>query len=555
MESPMIEKHDRQQDAIRNQFAMDAKNATDKEQSMTLMQGLRLYPKAIMWSVIISTCIAMEGYDLCLLGNFYGFPQFNERFGELVDGTYQVPARWQAGLSNAANCGEIIGLFINGLIAERLGYKNTVLVCLIAMAGLIFIPVFSNGSLVALLMYYLLAGIPWGIWQTLTITYASDVCPIALRGYLTTYVNFCWGIGQVIGVGVIKSQLNNTSEWAYRLPWALQWMWIVPLVTLVAMAPESPWLLVRKGKVVEARKNLLRLTSLNRETDFDVDETLAMMRHTTEIERQTTKGASYKQCFQGINRRRTEIVCMVWAIQNLAGNSFTGYSNYFLQQGGLPASSALSFVLGQYGINCIGVFGAWALMSWGFGRRSLYFYGQIGLCTMLVLMGCMYFVRADHPNAAALATGGLMLGWATVYQLTVGTICYSLVGEIPSRQLLVKTVALGRNAYNVVGIACSVFTPYMVNPTAWNWQQLTAFFWAGICFFCVIYTYFRIPETRNRSFAELDLLFAHKVSARKFSAADPDVFASAEARQAAMTIAGGEDKEESSHIEKSGRVC
>lgn len=51
-------------------LAQDAKNATDKEQAMTLAQGLRLYPKAILWSIVISTCIAMEGYDLCLLGNF-----------------------------------------------------------------------------------------------------------------------------------------------------------------------------------------------------------------------------------------------------------------------------------------------------------------------------------------------------------------------------------------------------------------------------------------------------------------------------------------------------
>jgi MFS family permease len=90
-----------------------------------------------------------------------------------------VPARWQAGLSNvstssaitwtqsdkqlssyqAANCGEIIGLFINGLVAERFGYKNTMLACLISMIGLIFIPVFAtSGSLVQLLFYYLLAG-------------------------------------------------------------------------------------------------------------------------------------------------------------------------------------------------------------------------------------------------------------------------------------------------------------------------------------------------------------------------------------------------------------
>jgi SP family general alpha glucoside:H+ symporter-like MFS transporter len=91
--------------------------------------------------------------------------------------------------TQAANCGEIIGLFINGLVAERFGYKNTMLACLISMIGLIFIPVFAtSGSLIQLLFYYLIAGIPWGIWQTLTITYASEVCPIALRGYLTTYV-------------------------------------------------------------------------------------------------------------------------------------------------------------------------------------------------------------------------------------------------------------------------------------------------------------------------------------------------------------------------------
>jgi SP family general alpha glucoside:H+ symporter-like MFS transporter len=49
---------------------------------------------------------------------------------------------------------------------------------------------------------------------------------MALRSYLTTYVNFCWGIGQVIGVSIVKSQLGNESEWAYKLPWALQWMYV-----------------------------------------------------------------------------------------------------------------------------------------------------------------------------------------------------------------------------------------------------------------------------------------------------------------------------------------
>ncbi|KAM3072673.1 hypothetical protein ACMFMF_007008 [Clarireedia jacksonii] len=101
------------------QMLKDARSATEKEHNMSLLQGLRLYPKAVAWSVLISTCIAMEGYDVCLLNNFYAFPQFNQKYGEqLPDGSYQVPARWQAGLSNGANVGEIIGLFIND------GFRN-----------------------------------------------------------------------------------------------------------------------------------------------------------------------------------------------------------------------------------------------------------------------------------------------------------------------------------------------------------------------------------------------------------------------------------------------
>jgi len=57
----------------KDQLIHNAKAATDKEQSMTLMQGIRLYPKVILWSVLISTCIVMEGYDVCLINNFCVF--------------------------------------------------------------------------------------------------------------------------------------------------------------------------------------------------------------------------------------------------------------------------------------------------------------------------------------------------------------------------------------------------------------------------------------------------------------------------------------------------
>ncbi|KAH6997085.1 general substrate transporter [Ilyonectria destructans] len=501
-----------------------AKAAADKEHSMTLMQGIRLYPKAIFWSFLISTCIVMEGFDISLVNNFYAFPQFNRKYGELTaDGTYEIPASWQAGLSNGANCGSIIGLFINGWISERFGYRYTIIGCLIWLTGCITI-FFTAQNVQALLAAEILCGVPWGIFQTITITYASEVCPVALRGYLTTYVNFCWGVGQELGIGIIYAMLGREDEWAYRIPYALQWIWPLPLAIGIYFAPESPWWLVRKGRLDEAKKSLVRLTSVDRETDFDADETIAMMVHTTALEEKITAGASYWDCFKGVDRRRTEIVCMVWAIQNLSGNSFSNYSTYFLKQAGLSENKSYAFALGQYAINMVGVFGAWGLMTLGLGRRTLYIYGLCGLCTMLFILGFLGLVPDAHREQAALATGSIMIGWALVYQLTVGTVAYSLVGEMSSRRLQIKTVVLGRNLYNVVGIINGVLTPYMLNPTAWNWSNFTGFFWGGIAFCCIVYTYFRLPEPNGRTFAELDVLFERRISARKFAETEVNVF-------------------------------
>ncbi|KAL2761028.1 hypothetical protein ACRALDRAFT_1059274 [Sodiomyces alcalophilus JCM 7366] len=505
-------------------FIQDAKSASDKERQMTLLQGIRLYPKAIAWSMLISTCIVMEGYDISLVSNFFAFPQFNKKFGDLQpDGSYEISAAWQAGLTNGVAVGEIIGLFINGYVSERFGYRWTVIISLVCLTGFITI-FFTAQNIQTLLVAEILCGLPWGVFQTLTITYASEVCPIALRGHLTTYVNFCWGLGQLIGVGVISSMIDRDDEWSFRIPYALQWMWPVPLIIGVFFAPESPWWLVRKGKLEAAKKSLLRLTTKNDETDFDADETVAMMVHTAALEEKITAGVSYWDCFRGIDLRRTEIVCCVWAIQNLSGNSFSNYSTYFLKQAGLSTEDSYSFAMGQYAINMVGVFGAWGLMSWGIGRRRLYIGGLTGLFCMLLIMGFLGLVPESNREKGAIATGSIMMAWALFYQLTIGTITYSLVAELPSRRLQIKTVVLGRNLYNVVGIVNNVITPYMLNPTAWDWQNFAGFFWAGLCFLCLVYAFFRLPEPRGRTFAELDVLFERKISARKFEKTKVDVF-------------------------------
>ena len=199
-----------------------AQHHSGQEHKMTLMEGFRTYPKAMAWSVALSTCIIMEGYDTIILGNFYGMTSFNKKYGTLdpTTGDYSLTAAWQDGLTDGAGVGEILGLFVSGWLADKFGYKRVLGGALIMITCFIFINFFAV-NLIMLEVGEILCGIPWGVFQTITTTYAAEVCPVNLRAYLTTYVNLCWVIGQLIASGVLRGTLNLDNQWSYRIPFAV----------------------------------------------------------------------------------------------------------------------------------------------------------------------------------------------------------------------------------------------------------------------------------------------------------------------------------------------
>jgi SP family general alpha glucoside:H+ symporter-like MFS transporter len=500
-------------------LSSEAKLATEAEHNMSIRDAIKRYPKAVAWSILFSTAIIMEGYDIVLVTAFFAYPSFQKKFGEPVkNGTnYQVTAPWQSGLSNGARVGEIIGLFINGLLAEMFGMKRTMIGTLAVLCGFIFISFFAQ-NIQTLLVAEIFMGIPWGVFQTLTTSYAAEVCPVALRGYLTTYVNMMWGVGQLLASGVLRALLSRSDEWSYRIPFALQWIWPVPLIVGITFAPESPWWLVRKERYDEARNSLRRLTSAP--SDAELDNTIAMLRHSDEIEKELVAGTSYVDCFKGINLRRTEIACIAWVIQAASGASLMGYSAYFFEQAGLSTTISFDFSMALYSVAIVGVFISWWVMTY-VGRRTIYLGGLSMLFLVLMAVG---FSSLAHSTAANYATGSLLLVFTLFYDITIGSVCYSIVAEIPSSRLRTKTIVLARIAYNIQGTINNVITPDMINPTYWNWKGKAGFFWAGLCFLCLLWSFFRLPEPKGRTYAELDILFEQKVSARKFSSTRLNIF-------------------------------
>ena len=492
----------------------EARAAADAEKRMSIREAFKLYPKAVGWSILLSTAIVMEGYDTLLLSNFFALPQFSEKYGTFDPKTqkYVVSAAWRSGLTNGVAVGEIFGLFATGLIQDRFGYRWTIMGALVLVTGFIFITFFAV-NVKMLLAGEILCGVPWGVFQTITTAYAAEVCPTQLRAYLTTYVNLCWVIGHLIASGVLRAMVNNHTSSAYRIPFAIQWMWPPLLILGVFFAPESPWWLVRKGRITEAKRSLRRLTMAH-EDEIVLEKTIALIEHTNRIEQELKANTRYMDCFTGTDLRRTEICAIVWMIQAICGSTFIGYSTVFFEQAGLPTVDAFDMSMAQYSLAAIGTILSWFVMTY-VGRRKIYFFGTMALTCILFIVG-MIGIAPKSNKSASWAVGAMILVFAFTYDGTVGPVCYSLVAEIPSTRLRAKTIVLARNTYNIAGIVTNVLTNYMLTPTAWDWGAKAAFFWCGSCALCCTWTFFRLPEPKGRTYGELDVLFQQKVPARQF---------------------------------------
>ncbi|KAK6955469.1 hypothetical protein Daesc_003108 [Daldinia eschscholtzii] len=492
--------------------------AVQREHGLTFWEAAKLYPTAVGWSAFVSIGVIMLAFDPQIIGNMFAMPQFQKDFGFELDGEYVIPAAWQTGLSLGNPLGQVFGALFSAYPLELFGRKWTFFGCIVLTACLVFIQFFAR-SLQVLLVGELLGGLVLGCFVVIGPTYASEVCPMALRGFLTSYTNLCFVTGQLLGNGITAGTSQIENHWAYSIPFALQWFWVVIILPGVFFIPESPWWLVRKGRIEDARDALRRLSS----SKVDVNATLAVIAETDRLELEMEAGSTYMDTIKGINLRRTEISTGVYATQVLSGIYLINYGTYFFEQAGLPTKDAFNMGIGFLGVGWVCTVFSWFLIA-RFGRRRIW---NIGLSVLIVLMLVIGILDSipGRPSGVAWAESSLMLIWNGAYDLSVGPITFVILGECSATRVRSKTIAVATAVQAVVGIAMTVAIPYMINPAEANMQGKLGYFFGGLGVFCLIWSYFRIPETKGRTYEELDILFDRKVPARQFKGYQVDVTA------------------------------
>ena len=288
----------------------------------------------------------MEAYCVFLMGNFIPLPAFAKDYGAWnpEKQKYIIAASWQSALQMGGPLGAIIGVCLAGPLTSRIGYRWATITGLMFLNAFICVFYFAK-SLPVMFVSQLLEGVPWGIFIANAPAYCSEITPIQLRAPATQMLQMFWAIGAIIvgGVTYRYNGRNDPSAYRYilfhytniflvnersRIPIALQWMFPTPLAILLWMAPESPWWLVRKGRLQEAEHAVGRL---GRKATLNVSEAVSMMRRTIELEK-SVKEPNHLELFKGTDLYRTLIVCGVYAAQNLTGNLIANQAVYFFER-------------------------------------------------------------------------------------------------------------------------------------------------------------------------------------------------------------------------------
>jgi SP family general alpha glucoside:H+ symporter-like MFS transporter len=488
---------------------ISTKEAAEQEKKYGIIESFRRYPMATFWSLFLGMTIIMAGYDGQLVPSFYGVGAFVNKYGSEFEGQMEITAAWQSGLGMGNPIGQVVGTLAIPWPSEVFGRKKVLFACLILLSATNFIQFFAP-NLPTLCAGEVLAGLIWGAFISLAPTYVSEISPLPLRGILEAYMNMAFVIGQFVAAGAIEGFSRRTDKWAYRAPFALQWLWCVLLLVGMFFIPESPWYLVRRGRHEDAKRSLERLGW------SDVDTVVQSIDQTDRLEQEFLIKSSYVDCYRGTNLRRTEICSMLYVIPMLSGLMMIAYSLYFFELAGMSQNTAVKMTLGNNAIGLFAGFCSYVAVSLA-GRRTIYLTSLFALMILMFVIGGLDCAPTYDENASfSWAQASLLDVYTFIYQMTTGPMTFVVLSEVSATKLRSRTIAVATASQALISIAVTIAVPYMFNPENGNMRGKIGFVFGGLAFLCLTWSYFRLPETKGRTFRELDIMFERKVATRQF---------------------------------------
>lgn len=493
-----------------------SKDAARRERELTIREAISKHRAGVFWASFFCLPNIIIGYDPTIVGTLVGIPQFRKDFGyeyPAGSGSYILPAAWISAFTYAPVIGYLISALWGGWCVDRFGPRKTLMGVTILSLFTLLLQVLGQSAAI-IFVGDLLTGLLTGSFPVLGPAYISEILPVCLRGIGLSCNNLSQVLGSLIGILILRGTQARSDKWSYKVPFITEYA--LPLIFIIGgfLAPETPWFLMKKGRHEEAKKSLQR-------TGYgdDVEHTLAHIQETLLFEAETTANATYLDCFRGTNLRRTLICAMAYSGQFLCGiNLSASYCTYFFELAGLSTAQAFDMSVGLFALGVFGNLLSWPLMTiWG--RRAAYIWTCGFTSTLMFILGFLG-LASDINKGAMYAKSIVLLIFNFVYNIGLGPVVYVIIAEVPSTTIRGKTLGLACFTPHIFSISITAGLPYAMSPAEANWGAKTGFLFAGLGTLVASWAIFHLPETKGRTFEELDILFANKVPARTFAKTD-----------------------------------
>lgn len=351
-------------------------------------------------------------------------------------------------------------------------------------------------------------GVAIGMINIQSITYISETIPTCLRGPALALFPAFTLLGQLIGAIVIFLVSQMDSEASYLIAFATMWPFSVGPFVLALLMPESPAYLIRKQRMDDAKTSLRRLFA----PKIDPDELFVKMRLSIEAEARMARKATYLDCLNKSNRRRTWIVIFASIISALIGLPLLSSASYFLQVVGMDAFNSLLFLIVGIVLGLLAnIASVWVLSR--IGRRKLTIATLLGGA---VLWGGMGICGIWDGIVTVWYTAISCMAIIIVVGVGAWPASYAIRSEASALRLRSKSQGIAGLFDHLSAIILNLVLPYIFNPDAGNLKAKTGFIFTGLCLIGAVITYFDVPEMKGRSVLEIDAMFKLGLKTREF---------------------------------------
>ena len=467
-----------------------------------------------LFSIVLVAVIGglLFGYDTAVIsGAEKGLQAFFESAGDFTytDG-------WHGFTTSSALIGCIIGAFLSGFMASRLGRKKS-LFC----AGIMFFlsalgsyyPEFmffqkgiaSKGLLVAFNLYRVLGGIGVGLASALCPMYIAEVSPANKRGTLVSWNQFAIIFGQLVvyfvNFLIIRSHANDPDvvAWTNAIGWRVMFVSeCVPaglFTLLILLVPETPRFLVLNG---QDDKALTVLSNINGEAKGR--EILAEIKATAVEKTEKLFAYGFLVIFIG---------CMLSVFQQAIGiNAVLYFAPRIFESMGVSNNMLFTVIMGVINISftLVAVFTVEKL-----GRKPLLITGSLGMAVGalgVALSNVMTLPTFIAPLSIMVYSACFMFSW--------GPICWVYISELFPNTIRSQATAIAVAFQWIFNfIVSSTFVPMYNMKLGAMGDSFGHFFayalYGLVCIIAAIFVWRLVPETKGKTLEDMTTLWRERM--------------------------------------------